>query len=123
MSMRLERSDFGNEQFSRETIASTLSRRVQQLILLPTERCNFRCTYCYEDFLIGKMKEPVLVGIERFMDRRIPELDDFSISWFGGEPLMAKEVVLRLASYASRQCKAYGASFSGGMTNNAYVLD
>lgn len=28
----------------------SLRNDVLHLILLPTEQCNFRCTYCYEDF-------------------------------------------------------------------------
>ena len=123
MAALAERINLGNEQFSHAQIASTLSRKVQQLIILPTEKCNFRCSYCYEDFLIGKMKEPVLAGIERFMDRRVPELSQFSLSWFGGEPLMAKSIVLRLASHASRLCNEHGVDLRGGMTTNGYILD
>lgn len=118
-----DRVDLGDERFSHNQIASTLSRKLQQLIILPTERCNFRCTYCYEDFLIGKMKEPVQAAVERYMDLRIPELSQLSIHWFGGEPLMAKNIVLRLSSYASRVCKGHGVSLSGAITTNAYVLD
>jgi uncharacterized protein len=123
MTLAADPIDLGDQRFSHGQIASTLSRKLQQLIILPTEKCNFRCTYCYEDFLIGKMREPVLAGIERFMERRIPELAELSIHWFGGEPLMAKEVVLRLSSHASRLCREHGVSLSGAMTTNAYVLD
>lgn len=120
--MTLELDGLGNEQFHHAQIASTLSNRTQQLIILPTERCNFRCTYCYEDFLIGKMKEPVQLSIERFMGRRIPELSELSIHWFGGEPLLAKQVVLRLSARASELCDEHGVSLIGGLTTNAYVL-
>jgi uncharacterized protein len=68
------------------------------------------------------MKESVQTSIERFMDQRIPELSELSIQWFGGEPLVAKDVVLRLSAYASRLCKEHGVSLSGGLTTNAYVL-
>jgi hypothetical protein len=114
--------DFEDNLFSRNQIAGVLTPRFQQLIILPTEKCNFRCTYCYEDFLIGKVKEPVLVGIERFLGRRIPELKELALDWFGGEPLMAKNVVLRIAAHAFRRCQDNGVSFRGGLTTNAYVL-
>ena len=39
--------------FGRGQLAAAISPRVQELILLPTEKCNFRCTYCYEDFKIS----------------------------------------------------------------------
>lgn len=29
------------------------------LIILPTEKCNLRCVYCYEDFKKGKMSEKI----------------------------------------------------------------
>jgi uncharacterized protein len=123
MATAAERVSLGNEQFSHAQIASVISPKLQQLIILPTEKCNFRCSYCYEDFLIGKMKEPVIAGIERFMERRVPELTELALSWFGGEPLMAKNVVLRIASHASRLCKENGVRLQGGMTTNAYILD
>ncbi len=66
MTLASERVRLGDERFSDVQIASALSRKIQQLIILPTEKCNFRCTYCYEDFMIGAMKEPVQRGIERF---------------------------------------------------------
>lgn len=116
-------ADLGNERFSHDHIASTLSPRFQQLIILPTEKCNFRCTYCYEDFVIGRMREPVQAAIERYMDRRVPGLRELSISWFGGEPLVAKAVVLRLSSYAHQLCRQHGVNLSGGLTTNSYLLD
>lgn len=122
MTLDTDRFGLGNEKFSHAQIASTLSNRIQQLIILPTERCNFRCTYCYEDFLIGKMKHPVQTSIERFMDHRIPELSELSLHWFGGEPLLAKDVVLRLSAHAARLCEEHGVSLTGGLTTNAYVL-
>ena len=122
MTLNVEKFGLGNEIFSHAQIAATLTSKTQQLIILPTEKCNFRCTYCYEDFQIGKMKEPVQKSLERFLDRRVHELTELSLHWFGGEPLLAKQVVLRISSYASRLCEQYGVSLVGGLTTNAYVL-
>ena len=122
MALDKDRFGLGNEIFPHAIISSSLSNKIQQLIILPTEKCNFRCTYCYEDFSIGKMKESVQVSIERFMELRIPELSELSLHWFGGEPLLAKEVVLRLAAHAKKLCELYGTSLNGGLTTNGYVL-
>lgn len=118
-----QRINLGRGPFSHDQIASTLSPRLQHLIILPTERCNFRCTYCYEDFVIGKMSKSVQDSIERFMERRVPELAELSLSWFGGEPLVARDVVINLSSHASRLCKENGVVLRGGLTTNAYLLD
>lgn len=77
MAMVAERVRLGNNWFSDAQIAATLSRKVQQLIILPTERCNFRCSYCYEDFMIGKMKEPVVAGLERLWSAEFPSFRIF----------------------------------------------
>ncbi len=114
--------DLGNGVTKRQ-LATALSPRIQELIILPTEKCNLRCTYCYEDFAIGRMKESTQLGLERLMARRVPDLTKLAISWFGGEPLTAQAVVLRLSKYAHELCLEHGTDFSGGLTTNAYLLD
>jgi len=118
-----ERVRLGNEVYSDAQIASTLSPKVQHLIILPTEKCNFRCVYCYEDFRIGKMQEPVILGIERLIERRISGLTQLSLSWFGGEPLMARNIVLRLSAHADRLSTQHGVALDGGLTTNGFILD
>ena len=108
---------------SQRQIARIISPRRQELILLPTERCNLRCTYCYEDFAIGKMSEETQQGLESLITRRVSGLDVLQFSWFGGEPLVAKDVVLRLSRFAHRLCAAEGVQFRGGLTTNGYLLD
>ncbi|PPU93786.1 hypothetical protein XalbCFBP2523_04890 [Xanthomonas albilineans] len=54
-----------NQTMLSETIvAEALSPSIFSLILLPTEKCNFRCTYCYEDFATGRMQPKVVEGIK-----------------------------------------------------------
>jgi uncharacterized protein len=79
--------------------------------------------YCYEDFELGKMSEETQRAIELFVDRRMKGLELLKFSWFGGEPLVAKEVVLRLSRYAKQKCDEHGVKFQGGFTTNAYLLD
>lgn len=103
-------------------LASYLNPRKLELILLPTENCNFRCTYCYEDFEIGQMKDNTVQAIKKFILNRLPKLTHLSISWFGGEPLMAKGVVLQLCEFAKAEAAAAGVRFSSSMTTNAFGL-
>jgi uncharacterized protein len=93
------------------------------LIILPTEACNFRCTYCYETFENKKMSRRVVTGIKSLIDRRGTELDELEISWFGGEPLLAFDVVTDICKHAIGAAKAGGFNFSSNMTTNGYFLD
>lgn len=108
---------------TRNQVAQALSPRLQELILLPTEKCNLRCTYCYEDFKIGRMSERTQTAIERFLEQRVEQLTGLRFSWFGGEPLVAKDIVLRLSRFADALCERNGVDFNGGLTTNAYFLD
>lgn len=109
--------------FTRLQLGAAISPRTQELIILPTEKCNFRCTYCYEDFSIGKMSMAVQRAIELLIDKRVRDLSRLSLSWFGGEPLLARDIVLRIARYAKRACDSFGVAFEGGLTTNGYLLD
>ncbi len=104
-------------------LAGFLNPRKLELIIFPTEQCNFRCTYCYEDFEIGMMKPETVQAIKKLIDARIAKLDQFRLKWFGGEPLMAKNIVLELGDYAKQQCAKFNVRYESGMTTNAFGLD
>lgn len=104
--------------------ARIVSNRCLELIILPTEQCNFRCTYCYEDFSVGRMKKETIIGIKALLDRRCSDLDFLNISWFGGEPLAAKDIVLEISEHATKLANKYSKfRYYGNMTTNGYFLD
>jgi uncharacterized protein len=109
--------------FTLGQINAAITPSHQKLTLFPTEKCNFRCTYCYEDFEIGRMSDELQRSIEIFLERRVSTLKSLQFSWFGGEPLLAKDVVLRLMKHAKHLCDDNGILFSSGMTTNAYLLE
>ena len=74
---------------------------------MPTEACNFRCTYCYEDFAHGRMEPAVVRGLKRYLERRAGELDSLALSWFGGEPLLARDVVEEIMLHARHLAAAH----------------
>jgi uncharacterized protein len=93
------------------------------LILMPTEACNLRCTYCYEDFRLGRMPEAVVAGVERLMERRAPGLAWMDVSWFGGEPLAAPDIVLRLLRHAAGLARDHrDLAIRSDITTNAWFL-
>ncbi|QAU49515.1 radical SAM protein [Bradyrhizobium guangzhouense] len=99
-----------------------INDRILELILLPTEACNFRCTYCYEDFLHGQMKDEIVTGIKALISRRINDLDCLKISWFGGEPLLARSTVLEISKHGNDLCAANGLVFISDITTNGALL-
>ena len=104
-------------------VQTCIDNRQLHLILLPTEACNFRCVYCYESFRLKRMEPWVVEGVKRLLSRRAPDLDALSISWFGGEPLLALDVmedVLRHVGHLRREFPSL--QFDSDATTNASLL-
>ncbi|MGA5143213.1 radical SAM protein [Streptomyces azureus] len=116
-------SNSAHDAFKEELVAS-FTDEIIHLIVLPTEQCNFRCTYCYEDFAIGQMDPSTVRGIKRLLDRRLDGLQRVSISWFGGEPLLGRGVVEDVSAHITGAVASRpGLRYEADMTTNGYLLD
>jgi uncharacterized protein len=93
-----------------------------QLILMPTEACNFRCVYCYETFSRGAMTSEVTESIIRLIFNRSIQLRSLHISWFGGEPLAALKTIEKISKEAISICHDRNVRYSANITTNAYML-
>jgi uncharacterized protein len=100
-----------------------LSNESLHLVLLPTEACNFRCVYCYEDFRLGGMQPEVVHGVKALLSRRAPGLADLTISWFGGEPLLARRVIEDVMTHVRALAEANPRlRVTSDATTNGYLL-
>ena len=95
---------------------------VLELILLASEDCNFRCTYCYEHFKRGTMQPHVREGIKHLVNNRLNTLRQLKVSWFGGEPLYGMKTIEDLAPFFARVAADHDLKFASHMTTNAYLL-
>ncbi|MBI5364467.1 MAG: radical SAM protein, partial [Planctomycetes bacterium] len=102
-----------------DLLAHALDDRRMHLTVMPTEACNFRCTYCYEDFALGRMEERVVLALLRFLDRRLPNTERVDLSWFGGEPLLAADVIRRVLRRAREHAHV---ELRSDITTNAWKL-
>lgn len=95
-----------------------------ELIIMPTEACNFRCTYCYEDFALGRMLTQVREGVKELVRRYRREhgIEKLTVAWFGGEPLVAFDVIEELSTYFLEFCAEEGIDYSAGITTNGLLL-
>ncbi|MFG2860265.1 radical SAM protein [Streptomyces sioyaensis] len=107
-----------------EELVAALTDRTLHLIILATEQCNFRCAYCYEDFSVGRMGPETVQGIKRLLDRRLDGLRQLNVSWFGGEPLLARPIVEDISSHVVESLgRLPELPYLGDMTTNGYLLD
>jgi uncharacterized protein len=104
---------FGSQQYKPDQL---------ELILLTSEECNFRCTYCYEQFPRGTMEPWVREAVIQMLIKRAPRINKFKASYFGGEPLLGLEAIEQLAPAFVETCDKHDIQFSSDMTTNAYLL-
>lgn len=93
-----------------------------RLIILPTEKCNFCCKYCYETFEKGKMQAETQDSLIKFVRKNIMKFSSMDVRWFGGEPLEALDVVENLSNAFVGICNTAKRNYTSSMTTNAYNL-
>lgn len=95
---------------------------ILELILMPSEDCNFRCTYCYEDFARGTMTPETRESLKALARKRIGKLNRLYVSYFGGEPLYGWEAIEDLAPFFCELAEEHDVPFGSHMTTNGYLL-
>lgn len=93
------------------------------LTIAPTIACNFKCEYCYETSKPGIIKENVIDSILKFVERESNDLKNLSISWYGGEPLLAKNEIYYMSNRLISICKKRGIEYNAFMISNGSLLD
>jgi len=75
------------------TNQSSYQSEYLELVIAPTNDCNFRCFYCFEE---GKKAEVMdaetIDALFKFIYQHT-EVKRLNITWYGGEPLLAFDVI------------------------------
>lgn len=94
-----------------------------ELTIIPTNACNFDCVYCYQKEPYFFMNEITKNSILTFIEKHIKEYSGLKIAWFGGEPLLAKEIIVEIMSRVREICLKNKKPFYSNITTNGYELD
>ncbi len=94
-----------------------------KLEIIPTLLCNFRCPYCYEEHGGQLMDDIVCNSIKQFFSKHIRNYSNVEILWFGGEPLLAKNIILDINSFVKKISEKCNKIFFSSITTNGYLLD
>lgn len=69
------------------------------------------------------MPASVIRGVKHYLALRVPELNALAISWFGGEPLLARELIEDFLVHVRRLLEAHPrVHFFSDITTNGYLL-
>lgn len=100
--------------FSEADLHTLVKQSFRQLVLVLTENCNLRCHYCYfsEAYTLTRNRtfnslsfETGRKAIDYFFEQARPSIEahplrKLAITFYGGEPLMARKTLAKLLAYA-----------------------
>lgn len=94
------------------------------IMILPTYQCNVRCWYCVQNhqnlWMSDETIEKIKTRIAYLLNK--PDINRLSLSWFGGEPILAYDRVLEVTQWASSLAISKAKSFSANITTNGTLL-
>lgn len=93
------------------------------LTIAPTFACNFACPYCYENTKNEIMSQDVMDSICNEVQRAAEHKKNIHVSWYGGEPLLAKNVIWKLSEQFIKNSEKFGAYYSAAIITNGYLID
>lgn len=113
-----------NEKLKREFLLSQfVNDDTLDLVITLTEKCNFVCEYCAQDFIKGKMSQTVQGNIILFVKKNISKYSRLRVEWFGGEPLLCLDIIKKLSESFIDICRKHRKGYSAAITTNGYLLD
>jgi len=91
----LEDDEFSKFHFIRKrSIFNTES--IKSFVIYPTHECNARCFYCFAQEDIKTNKKMTIETVNdtlQFIYKQVSPNDEVVFRWFGGEPLMAADII------------------------------
>lgn len=92
------------------------------LSIAPTLACNMACEYCYEAAKTGMMRSDTVEAILEFVEKRAPHLRTVDVNWYGGEPLLAMDVITDLTESLTDVAGEHKFDYSASIVTNGYLL-
>ena len=99
--------------------------RAVSVTICPTVGCNFDCPYCFENHIPGKMSQQVQDDVVNLISRMMDSVaaKNLSVTWFGGEPLLAPDVIETLTRRLVSLAEEKHAEYQANIITNGYLLD
>jgi len=91
-----------------------------------TEECNFACPYCYQTSKekLSVIKPEVVEELLSFLRVALEgEVKRYTLTLYGGEPLLYPEICKRLTSEVRSICESNSIELRSMMITNGYLLD
>ena len=117
--------------FDRDELSTLRSRYLQSqsnrdilaLTIMPTDSCNFNCFYCFQDKKSIHMSSDTANALLNFIDSNLSGVKTLKVTWFGGEPLLALNLIHSLSDSLCRLAKRHSCDYEAFIITNGYLLN
>jgi len=94
------------------------------LVIAPTMACNMACPYCFEGNKKGRMSPRAVESVIAFVEKQAGDLKDLRTTWYGGEPLLAMDIIEDLTASFRDLAEEYDFKYNcSGVISNGYLMD
>lgn len=117
--------DFNEEEVVRNKYDYIRHGEEYMAMILSTYQCNLRCWYCTQDHADSWMSDETVRRIKKRIEKELRKdaIKHLSISWFGGEPLLAYDRVVEISRWAKEFAEELGKGFGAVITTNGTLLN
>lgn len=120
--------DYDLDEYGLYTIKEKSNRYNPQMFTLtiaPTMNCNMNCPYCYEKKEQSKMDKNIIDKLFDFAIENIKlnSYKEFHVAWYGGEPLLAKDIIYDLSEKFIDFCNNNNVIYTSSIVSNGTLLD
>jgi len=101
---------------------------INSLTVFPTNLCNLRCSYCFiynypRTFGENMTMKPETAKKVVLWLYSVSTSSSLRIHWFGGEPLVAYELIKDTTEWTTKYCRAFMKKMRWGLTSNLTLID
>jgi uncharacterized protein len=117
-----------SEEDDERTVENLLRKSTNKIQLYVSAACNMSCRYCYATEMKSVTRSQLMTRevAEAALDllfRRARGFPSVSVTFFGGEPLVNRDLILWAVEEVERRAKASGQETLYSLTTNATLLD
>lgn len=108
----------------RTTVLTNQSGSISYVIA-PTLACNLNCDYCFEgEYRTNKIisDEKLIAVADYILKRTSPDIQEIRVGWFGGEPLVAFNQIVKFSEYLIPKLKEKNINYYSSMISNGVLL-
>ena len=96
------------------------------ITIAPTLDCNMACPYCFENksklVMSNETQEQLFTFVKVHLDA-YTTIKSLSVTWYGGEPLMQKDIIYNLSEKLIKLCEEKEVRYSANIITNGILLD